>query len=166
MDLQLIYRLTACPEPCLGLFIEKSGNPETEPPQLIAHVIGNRVSANRITDSSMSMPEKWQERSEVALDSNGGIIGHDPAGRFIGVHSVAVRTEHQGKGLGRDLMKEYAKYVRDTISPVDSVVLIAHGHLLRFYESVGFKNLGPSPSDFAGGGWYNMVSTLLSLRRY
>ncbi|BCS18954.1 uncharacterized protein APUU_11782A [Aspergillus puulaauensis] len=153
---KFIYRLTVCPEPCLGLFIEKRGNPETETPQLIAHVIGNRVSANRVTDSSMNMPEKWQERNKVTLDSNGGIIGNDSAGRFIGVHSVAVRTEYQGKGLGRDLLKEYAKYVRESIKPADSIVLIAHGHLLRFYESVGFKNLGPSPCEFAGGGWYDM----------
>ncbi|OJJ62242.1 hypothetical protein ASPSYDRAFT_85937 [Aspergillus sydowii CBS 593.65] len=153
---KFIYRLTVCPEPSLGLFIERHGNPKTETPQLIAHVIGNRVSANRVTDSSMDMPEKWQESSEVALDSNGGIIGNDPAGRVIGVHSVAVRPEYQGKGLGRDLFKEYAKYVRESISPAESIVLIAHGHLLRFYESVGLKNLGPSPCGFAGGGWYDM----------
>lgn len=109
----------------------------------------------------MNMPEKWQDRNKVALDSNGGIIGNDSAGRFIGVHSVAVRTEYQGKGLGRDLLKEYAKYVRESINPADSVVLIAHGHLLQFYESVGFKNLGPSPCEFAGGGWYDMVSSFL-----
>lgn len=164
MYFQFIYRLTVCPEPSLGLFIERHGNPKTETPQLIAHVIGNRVSANRVTDSSMDMPEKWQESSEVALDSNGGIIGNDPAGRVIGVHSVAVRPEYQGKGLGRDLFKEYAKYVRESISPAESIVLIAHGHLLRFYESVGLKNLGPSPCGFAGGGWYDMVSSFL-LRR-
>lgn len=41
--------------------------------------------------------------------------------------------------------------------PAERVVLIAHGHLVKFYESAGFENRGPSPCQFAGGGWFDLV---------
>lgn len=151
---QFIYRLTVCPEPCLGLFLEVPGS--TESPQLVAHVIGNRLPTNRVTDGSMKMPDGWN-RSHETVTVDGEVIGNDPTGQFIGVHSVAVRTEYQKGGFGRALMKAYVHYVRQSIT-AQSVVLIAHDHLIRFYESVGFKNLGPSPCAFAGGGWFDMVS--------
>ena len=107
----------------------------------------------------MKMPEEWNGSHDTVI-VDGEVIGNDPAGQFIGVHSVAVRTEYQKGGFGRALMKEYAQYVRRSIS-AQSVVIIAHGHLLGFYESVGFKNLGPSPCAFAGGGWFDMVSQMV-----
>ncbi|CAG8404854.1 unnamed protein product [Penicillium salamii] len=152
---KFIYRLTVCPEICLGLFEEKP-----QGAQLIGHVIATRVSANRVTDGSMEMPERWTGSSDtVTMDNQ--VIGNDAKGRFLGVHSLAIRSEYQGMGLGRALMNEYILYAGQSIESAQSIVIIAHDHLIKFYESFGFKNLGPSPCAFGGGGWYDMVSSQL-----
>lgn len=127
------------------------------PSELIGHVIATRVSANRVTDGSMEMPENWTGNPGV-VTVNGQVIGNDANGHFVGVHSLAIRPEYQGKGLGRALMDEYIKYAQCSIDSAQGIVIIAHDHLIRFYESFGFKNLGPSPCAFGGGGWYDMVS--------
>lgn len=105
----------------------------------------------------MEMPQDWTGGSEV-VHVAGQVIGNDPQGRGIGVHGLVIVPEYQGKGLGRDLMNHYIQYARALARPADSIVIIAHDHLLKFYESFGFKNLGPSSCDFGGGGWYDMVS--------
>ncbi|GAD94193.1 hexokinase family protein [Paecilomyces variotii No. 5] len=146
---KFIYRLTVCPELCLGLFVE---NPENERrPTLVGHVIGNRVT-HGITDGSMDMPQNWNGGDEtVVLD--GEIIGNDSNGRNIGVHSLAIRSEYQGKGIGRALMNEYVRYLRGSAASADSIVIITYDRLVKFYESVGFRNLGISDCSFGGGGW-------------
>ena len=105
----------------------------------------------------MEMPKQWNGNKNV-IKVDGQVIGNDAEGHFIGVHSLAVRPQFQGKGLGRALMNEYIKYAGESIDSAQSVVIIAHDHLIKFYESFGFKNLGPSPCAFGGGGWYDMVS--------
>ena len=44
----------------------------------------------------------------------------------------------------------------------DRLILLAHGHLVQFYEGLGFDNKGKSKATFGGGGWYDMVC--ISLR--
>ena len=58
-------------------------------------------------------------------------------------------------------MDEYIEYARNGIEMAQSIVIIAHDHLIRLAESFGFKNLGPSPCAFGDGGWYDMVSFLI-----
>ena len=109
----------------------------------------------------MEMPKNWQPPTNNAEDEtcvvDGQVIGNDKNGRKVAVHSLAVVPEYQGKGIGRALMNEYIRYISGFSASVDGVVIIAHGHLIRFYESCGFENLGPSPCAFGGGGWYDMV---------
>lgn len=151
---QFIYRLTVCPELCLGLFIEQ---PDTkDQARLIGHVIATRVSVNRVIDASMEMPSNWNGGKEAVADGD-QVIGNDPNGLYVGVHSLAISPDYQGMGVGRALMDEYVQYVGASVTSVKSIVIIAHDHLIRFYESFGFKNLGPSPCAFGGGGWYDMV---------
>ncbi|KAJ5288825.1 acyl-CoA N-acyltransferase [Penicillium angulare] len=147
---KFIYRLTVCPKLCLGLFVEKSNGPK-----LIGHVIATRIPGNRVTDGSMEMPDRWTGSWEC-VKLSGEVIGNDPEGRFLGVHSLAVRSDCQGNGVGRALMNEYISYVGGSVESKESIVIIAHDHLIRFYESFGFKNLGPSPCAFGGGGWFDM----------
>ena len=40
----------------------------------------------------------------------------------------------------------------------DRLALLAHNHLVSFYENVGFRNAGKSEAKFGGGGWNDMVS--------
>ena len=42
----------------------------------------------------------------------------------------------------------------------DRVALIAHEPLIKYYEALGFENLGESKAQFGGGGWYDMVREL------
>ena len=39
--------------------------------------------------------------------------------------------------------------------------LIAHDHVIKFYEKLGFENKGESKCKFGSGGWYDMVRSLL-----
>lgn len=105
------------------------------------------------------MPKGWVSSTEV-VKVGGQVIGNDAEGRSIGVHGLVIVPEYQGKGLGRDLMAYYIEYARTLGQSADGIAIIAHDHLLKFYESFGFKNLGPSSCDFGGGGWYEMVSNL------
>lgn len=116
------------------------------------------------------MPKNWQSPASNDEDEtcvvDGQVIGNDKNGRNVAVHSLAVVPEFQRKGVGRALMNEYIRYMRGFSVSVDGIVIIAHGHLIRFYESCGFENLGPSPCAFGGGGWYDMVSIVLFLNLY
>ena len=40
----------------------------------------------------------------------------------------------------------------------DRIALIARDELIKFYESLGFRNCGTSEVKFGGGGWNDMVS--------
>ncbi|KAB8262740.1 hypothetical protein BDV32DRAFT_147288 [Aspergillus pseudonomiae] len=153
---KFLYRLNRTPELCLGLFI-KTDNTE----QLIANVIGIRSLSTTITEGSMKMPSNWQSHSPydpVIID--GEVIGNDPRGTNIAVHSVAVLPAYQGTGVGNYLVKEYVEYIRNAEIEADRIVLICHDYLIRFYESAGFVNRGLSRCQFAGGGWVDMVLEL------
>lgn len=137
----------------MGLFIKDGGHD-----RLIGHVIGNRVSGGRITEGSMSMPENWQTLARnAAFKVDGEVIGNDPNGASIAIHSVAISPEYQGKGVGKALVAAYIQYIKDAQVLADCIMLIAHDYLIRFYESTGFKNCGSSHCQFAGGGWFDLV---------
>ncbi|CAI7623812.1 unnamed protein product [Penicillium pancosmium] len=150
------YRLSQTPELSIGLFINDGGND-----RLIGHVIGNRISGGRVTEGSILMPENWRTlaRNE-AFTANGEVIGNDPNGTAIAVHSVAISPEYQGKGVGRAMVAAYIQYIKDAKIPAECIMLIAHDYLVRFYESTGFENCGNSHCQFAGGGWFDLVYNL------
>ncbi|KAE8419047.1 hypothetical protein BDV36DRAFT_252322 [Aspergillus pseudocaelatus] len=107
----------------------------------------------------MKMPSDWRSRSPhdpVIVD--GEVIGDDPRGTNIAVHSVAVLPAYQGTGVGKCLVKAYVEYIRNAGIEADQIMLICHDYLIRFYESAGFVNRGPSPCQFAGGGWFDMAT--------
>lgn len=102
----------------------------------------------------MQMPANWKtERSSV---ENGKTVGHDEYSGTIAVHSLAVLPEHQGKQVGTTLMKSYIQRIKEA-SIAERIVLITHDSLIPYYEGFGFENRGPSPCQFGGGGWYDMV---------
>ncbi|KAJ5604801.1 hypothetical protein N7510_009955 [Penicillium lagena] len=152
---KFVYRLTRTPELALGLFIQTSNGS----PRLIGHVIANRSSASAIQDTSMEAPKNWQSLSPdrpVVVD--GHVIGNDPRGKNIAIHSVAVIPEFQGKGTGKALVQAYVEYIRNAGIPAQRIMLIAHDYLIRFYESAGFENRGISQSRYAGETWFDLVS--------
>jgi ribosomal protein S18 acetylase RimI-like enzyme len=150
------YRLGRCPELCLGLFtlpILNHGEPKPRP-TLVGHIIATRVSTPHVTDKSMELPENWKTERLAVVD--GETVGHDDTGMSIAIHSLAVSSEHQGKGVGSTLMKSYIQRIREAMI-ADRIVIIAHDHLVAFYESFGFQKRGPSKCQFGGGGWTDLV---------
>lgn len=89
----------------------------------------------------------------------GTAIRDDPGVKTIAVHSVVIVPEFQGRGVGKELVVAYVEYIRGLGLGFERVVLIAHDHLIRFYEGVGFVNFGIGGCLFAGGGWNDLVSS-------
>ena len=156
-DLKFLYRLNRCPELTLGLFtlpVLEEGKPKPRA-TLVGHIIATRTSSPRVTDSSMQLPSNWQtERFAV---ENGQMVGHDEYGPTIAIHSLAVLPEHQGKQVGSTLMKSYIQRIREA-QIAERIAIIAHDHLVPFYQSLGFQDCGPSECQFGGGGWVDLVS--------
>lgn len=102
----------------------------------------------------MRLPSEWKnERWSFEGDE---AVGHEEGGRTIAIHSLAVLPEHQGKQIGSTLMKSYIHRIREALI-ADRIAIIAHDHLVPFYESFGFENHGPSKCQFGGGGWVDLV---------
>ncbi|KAK1142924.1 hypothetical protein N8T08_007165 [Aspergillus melleus] len=103
------------------------------------------------------MPENWTSlAADEVVTVNGEAIGSEPHGGSVAVHCLAVVPEFQGKGVGRALFNAYIEYIKSGVVRADRIVIIAHDHLIRFYESFEFGNEGPSACAFGGGGWFDM----------
>lgn len=158
--LKYIYRLSTCPELCLGLF--STTQPDTpasslptyasaRPPNsafpsrkgvLIAHVIATKRESPVVTDNAMN------------------VGGHQEHGRTIAIHSLAVLPQYQRRNLGKTLLKAYTQRM-ESAGIADRIALLAHPHLSKFYEEQGFSNKGESKCKSHGGGWHDLVLTLL-----
>ncbi|KAJ5651272.1 uncharacterized protein N7484_004995 [Penicillium longicatenatum] len=155
---KFIYRLTRCPELSLGLFTLPLYGDQPKPrATLVGHIIATRTSEPSVTDRSMRLPSDW--KSERWTFECGQAVGHEEGGRTIAIHSLAVLPEHQGKQVGSTLMKSYIHRIREA-QIADRIAIIAHDHLVPFYESFGFESHGPSKCQFGGGGWVDLVLEL------
>lgn len=105
----------------------------------------------------MKLPSNWQ--GERWAFENGEAVGHEEGGGTIAIHSLAVLEEHQGKQVGSTLMKSYIHRIREA-QIADRIAIIAHDHLVEFYQSFGFEDRGESKCQFGGGGWRDLVSYL------
>ncbi|KAL1969847.1 hypothetical protein VTN77DRAFT_7356 [Rasamsonia byssochlamydoides] len=155
---KLCYRLTKCPELSLGLFTIPVLEEDKPKPRatLIGHIIATRTSAPTVTDASMSYPPDWRTKRRSLPDDKEEPLGHQDQGGTIAIHSLAVLPEYQGKKVGTTLMKSYIHRIKEA-AIADRIALIAHDHLIPFYEKLGFENRGPSKCTFGGGGWTDMV---------
>ncbi|KAI5366237.1 Putative GNAT domain, acyl-CoA N-acyltransferase [Septoria linicola] len=161
------YRLKHCGQLSLGIFTSDensdattastalpaySGAPERKS-ILLGHIVSTMTTNPTVTDNDMAIPST--EHPDAKL-------GHKPEGRTVCIHSLAVLPEYQGRSLGSTLMKAYLQRLK-TQSVADHAALIAHDHLIPYYERFGFRNRGPSKAQFGGGGWYDMVVDLEAL---
>ncbi|KFY14158.1 hypothetical protein V492_02818 [Pseudogymnoascus sp. VKM F-4246] len=169
------YRLSKCGEISLGLFCTatpdsdipaatlKTGKPvETSRANgavsvLLAHVVATKTRDGLATDVAMDYPKDWES---VKRDEHKE--GHHEDGRTICVHSLAVLPEFQGSGIGRTIMMAYMQQMNGA-GIADRLAIIAHGHLVSYYEKLGFVSKGPSEAQFGGGGWFDLIFDLKSI---
>lgn len=176
---KFVYRLNVCPELCLGLFIreyvprynsinlpnsDNDNNDEDDNADdtealpikslvvketLIGHIIATRTAGTTITDECM----------EIASEKIPG-SGHVESSPTVGVHSVVVDPEWQGKSLATLLLHDYIQKLSNQ-ELGEQVVIIAHDKLVPFYEKIGFSNDGKSACNFGGEEWYDMSIRLI-----
>nr|POE54445.1 putative n-acetyltransferase c9.02c [Quercus suber] len=164
---QFAYRLRACGHLSLGIFTSHdpatathdapsttstsaavySGHPSRRA-ALLGLICATLSSSPTVTDAAMTLAD--------AATHPAPAFGHDPAGRTLCLHSLAVLPAFQRRGLARTLLRAYLQRMRDA-RVADRVALIAHQALIPYYESFGFRSLGPSTAQFGGGGWWDMV---------
>lgn len=109
----------------------------------------------------MALPKNWESKVASSEDQEQTPEGHEDKGRTIAVHSVAVLPEYQGKKIGSMMVESYVQRMRDS-KAADRIAILVHDNLVKFYEKLGFKEIGASDAKFGGGGWKNMVSLGIS----
>lgn len=176
------YRLTSCPELCMGLFCTVSkenaksldtlcidtlktarpvetGRDDGAVSVLFAHIVSTRSNSEVVTDNDMDWPRDFR----TSRPNKSG-LGHQEGGRTITLHSLAVHPKLQGCGLGKLIMKAYIQQIRMS-DTADRISLICQDHLINYYLKHGFKDKGPSVATFGGGGWRDMVLQLSSPKK-
>ncbi|CAK7228570.1 hypothetical protein SCUCBS95973_006927 [Sporothrix curviconia] len=168
------YRLTACPELCLGVFVHTAdsealiGTPSLPSPSsgvLVGHIVATRCTSDVLTDASMGVPKDWRVAAmdpAAASSVPASLLGHQAGGGTVAVHSLGIVPSVQGRGLGTRLMTAYLESMAALSSSyggqhkIDRVALICQDYLVDYYKKLGFVNNGPSEAQFGGGGWFDM----------
>ncbi|MBE3023979.1 GNAT family N-acetyltransferase [Janthinobacterium sp. GW458P] len=77
----------------------------------------------------------------------GRIIGD--GGCFYQVADIAVLPAHQGKGLGKLIMREIMRFIDGEVPPSAYVSLIADGQAQDLYAQFGFRHTAPASVGMA-----------------
>ncbi|WEJ94306.1 hypothetical protein PSN45_001790 [Yamadazyma tenuis] len=116
---------------------------------LVGHIIGTKMSSARVTNEAMDLPT-----------DNDDTTGHIEGSRYIGIHSLVIDPEWQGKNLGTLIMHDYIQKLSNQ-DLGDKVSLLCKDKLVPFYEKIGFNNLGQSECKFGGVSWIDMSMDLI-----
>ena len=103
--------------------------------ELIGFVCGTKTANSVLTHDSMSK--------------------HDDDGRVVCIHSVVVASEFRRRGVGKEMLSLFMKHLKDN-NLCEKVLLISKPHLIKFYESVGFKLNGESDVVHGQEKWYEL----------
>ena len=77
----------------------------------------------------------------------GRIIGD--GGCFFQVTDIAVLPAHQGKGLGKRIMREIMQFIETAVPESAYVSLIADGQAQDLYAQFGFRHTAPASVGMA-----------------
>jgi ribosomal protein S18 acetylase RimI-like enzyme len=80
---------------------------------------------------------------------------HHDDGKNLVIFGLDVHPDHQHKGYARKLMNHFIEFAAKENK--ESVILTCKNHLIAYYETFGYKNLGVSDSVHGGAKWYDMV---------
>lgn len=79
-------------------------------------------------------------------------------GKNLIIFGLDVLPDFQRKGYARELMNHFIEFAKS--DGKEKVVLTCKDHLIDYYASFGYENLGVSESTHGGAKWYDMVLTL------
>jgi GNAT superfamily N-acetyltransferase len=159
--------LAVCPELCYGLFIRgepgstlelpssipfESSASGSEKETLLAHIISTRANGKFVKDEDMAFPSDWKSNPQP-----NDKIGHQPNGKTITLHSLAVSPVFQRSGLGKALMNVYIDQFKKS-GGVERISILTYDRLVPYYNKLGFTHYGKSTSEYAGVAWHDLVS--------
>ncbi|KIL90496.1 acetyltransferase [Fusarium avenaceum] len=158
------YRLTVCPELCIGLFLRAGTTlpspipqdipfvekPASDEDKLLAHVISTKTTNKSVRDEDMGCPPNWTEDPQGVYE-----VGHNKNGRTIALHALAVSPDYQRSGLGRAIMRAYIEKMKET-NAGDRISILTYDRLVPYYQKLGFEHYGKSESEYAGVAWHDL----------
>lgn len=83
---------------------------------------------------------------------------HSDDGKHLVVFGLDVHPDHQRQGYARQLMWAFIAYANK--EKKSAILLTCKKHLIDFYTSFGYENLGLSKSSHGGANWYDMKLSL------
>ena len=125
-------------------------------PYTIRHAIPSVVDYRRLREETGLSP-KTLEAAERGLPNTlfavqiltgeevigmGRVIGD--GGCFYQVVDIAVLPQHQGRGLGKTIMREIAGYLERAVPESGYVSLLADGKAYQLYQQFGFVLTAPA----------------------
>eukprot|EP00755_Sulcionema_specki_P040187 Sspe_Gene.114212::Locus_99703_Transcript_1_1_Confidence_1.000_Length_626::g.114212::m.114212 len=103
---------------------------------LVGYVCSTLTSTERLEEESMSL--------------------HDKDGWHLCIHSVVTVPSKRKQGHARKLLLAYLEQMKQ-LKNVRKISLISKENLCPFYESCGFKLLGPSHIVHGKDTWYDLT---------
>ncbi|AWE07634.1 hypothetical protein DCE79_09670 [Lysinibacillus sp. 2017] len=117
----------------------------------IPEVIQNKVLQDAYSDEEMD--NRFKTSLNLVIESNQEIMGYaffsgDLLNNEVLLESLYIHPNHQGKGIGKQLMKAgISKYK----NPKTMSLIVYKGNAsISFYEKIGFKIVKENNGDFFG----------------
>jgi ribosomal protein S18 acetylase RimI-like enzyme len=101
---------------------------------IIAFVCGTLVKVNELKEESMST--------------------HEPQGKYLCIHSVAVEKQYRRQGIASRLLQAYISHVREAAKQVKMMLLISKEPVVPLYEGVGFTMRRKWPHTHGQDSWF------------
>ena len=103
-----------------------------------------REAAERGPPGTLFAVQVLHDGQVVAM---GRVVGD--GGAFFQVVDIAVLPAHQGKGLGKRIMREIMQFIETDVPPSAYVSLIADGQAQDLYAQFGFRHTAPASVGMA-----------------
>ncbi|KAJ4325903.1 hypothetical protein N0V84_003289 [Fusarium piperis] len=158
------YRLTVCPELCIGIFLRAGADLPAQAPQdipiitegasdddvLIGHVISTMSTNKPVRDEDMAFPPEWKANPQTDYE-----VGHKKNGTTIALHALAVSPDYQRSGFGKALMAAYINQMKKA-GRAERISILTYDRLVPYYQKLGFEHYGKSESEYAGVAWHDL----------
>lgn len=124
------------------------GTPDSDTYRRLRSVAGlseksAEATARGLPNTLYAVTVVWQEQT-IGM---GRVVGD--GGCFYQITDIAVEPAHQGKGLGKLIMRGLMEYLRSEAPAGAYVSLIADGPAKHLYASFGFEDTAPASIGMA-----------------